>query len=414
MRVRRWALTLRPLPRAAGEGILAIVLLTPLSHSVEMKPIINGELLLGQYWYNGADSTLGGIASLTASPYLKFNDRWSVVPLYQGRYQGTKQVSDFTGGGTLFQDSQDHNLSVKGIRSFENGLKLKAITGYGIEWLRETRDEGWTKGLYDNKRLSAGTEAEWGWAENQFARLSYDYYRVHFPNYQSLESQAGSDLGRELAQPDVLDNQNHRFSLGGQTVLPGHGLLAITFSQTLRSFSDQKVVAPTGSLTADSRNDSIQSASLEGTWPVWGGERGRLLASLGYGWTHLLSDQNSYDASRTLFLGNYYAYVQQSLFNRWVFVSPSERPWTLQMAWSLSRQKYSDRLTQDNLGSYGTDKTRVDNAAVSLGFGYPLAKQFQLKGQVSLGWSDSNNTFTRVYQYHYHTASYLLGFSYAY
>jgi len=402
-----------------GSWVWAVLLFTPYSllptlHAVEIRPVISAELLMGQYWYNGADSSLGGVAGLSASPYMKFNDRWSVVPLYQGRYQGTKQVSDFTGGGTLFQDSQNHNVSVKGIRSFENGVKLKAITGYGIEWLRETRDEDWTKGLYDNKRLSMGTEAEWSWKENHFVRLGYDHYRIHFPNYQSLESQTDEALRRELAQPNVLDNNNHRFALGAQVGILSRGQLEMEISQTLRSFPDQQIVGASGGLTSTTRQDSILDASLQGIWPVWGGEAGRVMTGLGYSWTRLDSDQNSFYAAQPRPLPNFYDYTKHGISHRWIYASAHEVPWTLQLIGSAYRQSYADRPIQNSVGTYETDTTDVDSAQVAFGFGYPIARGFQLRGQVALGWSDSNNTYAQTYQYHYNTASYLLGFSYAY
>src|SRR4029077_8854269 len=156
--------------------------------AVDVKPVIDAQLLGGQNYFNGADSSFGGVASLSAAPYMQFNDRWSLVPLYAGNYRGTKQVTDLVGGGTLLQDSQDHTFSAKVIRSFSNGLKLKAVGGYGIELLRETKDEDWGKGLYDNRRLFGGTEAEWSWDKDRSVRLAYDNYSIRFPNYHSLES----------------------------------------------------------------------------------------------------------------------------------------------------------------------------------------------------------------------------------
>src|SRR5579871_471916 len=124
---------------------------------------------------------------------MKFNDQWSLVPFYIGSYNGTKQVTDLIGGGTLFQESQDHTGSLKLIRSFDNGLKLKAIGSYGAQFLRETTDESWGNGLYDNRRTSGGAEAEWSWAKDQSVRLAYDYYAIRFPNYTSLESQGDAE-----------------------------------------------------------------------------------------------------------------------------------------------------------------------------------------------------------------------------
>lgn len=381
--------------------------------AVEVKPVVNARLLGGQYYYNGADNAFGALASLVAAPYMKFNDRWSLVPLYSGNYRGTKQVADLLGGGTLFQDSQDHTVSTKLIRSFENGLKLKAVGGYGMEWLRETRDENWGTGLFDNRRLSAGTEAEYNFSQDQSIRLAYDYYKIRFPNYQSLESQQSASLGRELNQPDVLDNTNHVVSVGGQMLLPKNGLLELSASYTKRHYGDQHIVDLSGNLTGDTRHDTVQSAGLQGTWPLMANDQARLFSTLGYNWTRLFSNQNNYDASVTRLNPNYYAYVTQSITSQWTLLLGSA-PWTLRLNGTLARQKYSNRVVQDATGAYGTDQTRVDSASMGLTVSYPIAKGFEIEGTSAFGWNDSNNTYTRVYQYHYNTATYLMGFRYAY
>src|SRR6185312_5302999 len=105
--------------RKAVLMIAVVVVGMPLSgQAVEIKPVIDAQILGGQNFYNGADSSFGGVTSLTAAPYMQFNDKWSLVPLYAGNYRGTKQVTDLVGGGTLFEQSQDHTFSVKGIRTF--------------------------------------------------------------------------------------------------------------------------------------------------------------------------------------------------------------------------------------------------------------------------------------------------------
>jgi len=395
-------------------GLITTSPLPRLCHAVEVKPVINAQLLGGQYFYNDSDNSFGGLATLTASPYTKFNEQWSLVPLYSGQYKGTQQVQDLIGGGTLFEESQDHDFSLKGIRSFDNGLKIKAIGGYGVEWLRETKNESWTKGLYDNHRLSGGTEAEWSWAQDRFVRLAYDYYGVRFPNYQSLESQeTSSGLGRELAQPDVLNNGNHSLTLGGQCAIMGHGLFEWNANQTFRHFADQHVVVISGDLTGETRHDHLRSLSGTATWPVVTQEQWRLFGAFGYSWTQLLSDQNSYDAQQLVFRPTFYSYHTQTVQTRWTaLIGP--KPWSISMQALLSRQQYTNRPVQDAIGAYGTDKTRVDYATVMWELGYPIAKGFQLTLNASLGWNDSNNQYTALYQYHYHTASYLAGFTYAY
>lgn len=382
--------------------------------AVEVKPVVNAELLGGQNYFSGAESSFGGVASLVASPYTKFNDRWSLVPLYSGNYLGTQQVKDLVGGGTLFQDSQSHDVSLKAIRTFGDGLKLKAVTGYGTELLRETKDENWGQGLYDNRRFTMGTEAEWSWAKEQYVRLAYDYYAIRFPNYQSLSSQATADgQGRELDAPDVLDSHNHMVTLGGQFAMPAEGILETSFSNTWTSYGDQHIVDITGTLTPDTRTDRTETLTVQGTWPVYSGSSCKLLGSLAYIRTHLFSTQNHYDAEQTFFNPNYYAYLTHTLQTQWTLLA-GEAPWTIQWNGSISHQHYSDRLIQDSNGVYGSDITYVNYATTGLSVSYPIAKGFAVKASTDFGWNDSNNTDTLLYQYHYSTETYLFGFTYAY
>ena len=385
------------------------------AQAMELQPVFNAQLLGGQYYYNGQENSFGGNGTLVASPYMKLNDKWAIDPVYSGSYQGTKQVTDLVGGGTLFQDSQDHSVSTKIIRSFDNHIKVKAIGGYGMELLRETKDEDWGQGLYDHRRIYGGLEGEWSWSKERWVRMTYDYYVIHFPNYQYLESQQQAGLGRELAAPDVLNNHNHAFGLSTQLGLPARGLLALDWSYTLRSYGDQHVVDLSGDLIPDTRQDHIQAVSLNGTWPVYLQADYRIFTSILYKFTLLGSNQNHYDAGQTFFNSNYYAYTTHEIQNQWtLLMGDANDPIALTFNGTLSRQLYPDRLTQDSAGTYQTADTRVDSALVGLTFSYPIAKKFRLIATTYAGWDDSNNTYQAVYQYHYHTATYLMGFSYAY
>src|SRR5205823_6221279 len=126
----------------------------------------------------------------------------------------------------------------------------------------------------------------------------------------------------------------------------------------------------------------------------------------GYTRTHLFSNQNHYDASQTVFNSDYYAYLTHKLDTTWTILA-GQAPWTIQWNAALSRQHYSDRLVQDTSGVYGTGITHVDYATTGLTVSYPIAKGFSVKAMTGLGWNDSNNTYTKVYTYHYHTEMYL-------
>ena len=385
-----------------------------LAQAVEVQPVINAQLLGGQNFYNGKDSSIGAMASLSAAPYVKFNDDWSLSPLYSGSYQGTRQVEDLIGGGTLFQETQNHDISAKVIRSFDSGLKLKAIGGYGVQLLRETLDESWGNGLYDNRRASGGAEAEYEWDKDRFVRLSYDYYAIRFPNYTSLESQgATAGLGRELSAPDVLDTHNHALNLGTQVAVPGNGTLEATLGYTWENFTSEHLVDLSGELTPELRRDRQTTFSTQGTWPVLVRPGARLFGSLAYSLARVHSNQNHYDPQQLFFNPNYYSYLQQTLAMEWT-LAMGNNPWTLKLRNALTHQHYTDRLIQDANGIYGTDATNVNGAFTTLVFTYPIAKGFRLIADTEFGWNNSNNGDNSVYQYHYNTQTYLLGFSYAY
>jgi hypothetical protein len=384
------------------------------AYAIEVKPVVNAQLLGGQYFYNGSDNAFGAVTSLSAAPFLKFNEDWSLVPLYSGNYNGTQQVQDLIGGGTLFQEAQDHTGSLKLIRSFGDHWKVKGIGAYGAQFLRETKDESWGHGLYDNRRASGGIETEYSWDKERFVRFAYDYYAIRFPNYTSLESQGDAQgLGRELNAPDVLDTHNHALTLGSQIALPWNGFLEGTASYTWSHFGSEHVVDLAGQLTPEVRNDTIEALSLQGTWPIVLKSRWKLFSSLGYSWNHTLSNQNHYDAQQFFFNSNYYSYSTQSLQNQWTFAMGDD-PWTLAWNWSLTHQSYADRAVQDSAGLYGTDATHVNGFFTGFTFTYPIAKGFKLNALTQFGWNDSNNHDNAVYQYHYNTQAYLAGFSYAY
>jgi hypothetical protein len=271
--------------------------------------------------------------------------------------------------------------------------------------------------LYDNRRASGGAETEYSWDKERFVRLAYDYYAIRFPNYTSLESQGDAfSLGRELNAPDVLDTHNHALTLGTQVGLPGSGFLESTLSYTWSHFSSEHLVDLSGDLIPELRHDRIINFGLQGTWPVVVNPGWKVFSSLGYTWNHVFSNQNHYDAQQAAvspFNPNYYAYVTQTLQNQWT-LAVGDDPWTLVFNWSLTHQNYSDRLVQEADGAYGTGITQVNGAFTGLAFAYPIAQGFKVNAITQFGWSNSNNQDNQVYQYHYNTQTYLVGFSYAY
>lgn len=383
------------------------------AYAVELTPVYDVRFFGGQHFYDGDVSALSGNLFALISPAMKFNEKWSVVPTYMAGYQGTRDVQELAGGGTLFQDSTSQGLTVKGIYNATPSWKLKAAAGARYEFLRETKDENFGQGLFDYRKYTGGVESEYDFSQVQGARLAYDYYILDFPNYTSLESSQDSTLSRELAGKDTLNSDNSLFTLSGWTPLPGNvrGELAVYYN--LRSFDDQPVVAATGELTSEDRSDDMLAASGSLAWPFAFGEGLRFVSELGFGYGATDSNQHHYDARKTAFIKDYYDYTQFSVSPR-VVAALGEKPWLLTLGATYTKRQYDQRPIQDADGNYLSEKINVTDLTTSLGVSYPLAKNFKARAVTTLGWSDSNQKYEKVFRYNYKIANYMFGFSYEY
>ncbi|MCK4828829.1 hypothetical protein KA005_74580, partial [bacterium] len=170
-------------------ALLAHILLCAHAHSqTKIIPVANVSLLGGQYFLDGSAASFNGRAEAFISPLFKFSQAHELVPVYSGYYNGTQDIQELAGGGVLTRQRQSHALSVKHVysRGFD---KFKPRIFYSMAFTRETKDEKWGKGLFDHNTSGAGFEAEherhWGTITE-----SYDFYKVTYPNYNSLISQS--------------------------------------------------------------------------------------------------------------------------------------------------------------------------------------------------------------------------------
>jgi hypothetical protein len=138
-----------------------------------------------------------------------------------------------------------------------------------------------------------------------------------------------------------------------------------------------------------------------------------LALDLGLGWNANDSNQNHYDARKTAFQRDYYDYTQWSLSPR-LTVAVGERPWLIALGVGWQRRAYAERPTQDADGNYGGGTMDLSLVSTTLGLTYPLSKEFRLRMETTLSWSDSNTKYEKVFRSNYRMADYLVGFSYAY
>ncbi len=405
----------------------AVVLLAAAlpASAVEWTPVLNASMSGGQYFFQGQRSSLGGNAAVTAAGLVKLNERWSVLPMYNVSYRGTKGVDDGVAAGTLFQQQMDHATTVMGIRRLDNSTwRVKPSAGYKREFLKETRNEDWGKGLFDYEKISAGVELENVYKEPFSVRMGLDVFRVRFPNYESLESRSGVDpfgspLGRELASKHTLDTYNWQASVSGNRPWPFTDpkiVLSGSYSFLYKDFLDQRIVQVSGQFADIPRRDFMQSlgGSVSRPIPVHVFRSdGRLDLNMGLNLVLNLSNQNTFDATFARYFGDSYSYwtlgAGPGATLSW---GDKKAPTWASTSFRWTRQNYLGRLVQDAVGVYESAKQQHDRYAFSVAYGYPIAPKLTMTFRTNILWAASNHKYQKNYSYTYRAMSYLLGVAY--
>lgn len=413
-------------PQGGGLGrgkallaVLALLLLLPLlSSAYEITPYFNASLMGGQYFFGATEGTLSGNASVLTSASIKISPDLTLIPLYSGKYQGTKQVTDLVGGGTLFQELMDHRVAVKGIYSLNQSFKIKPELGFKREYLRETKDEKWGKGLFDYQRPGFSIEGEYTYQDPFSVRFGYDIYKISFLNYTSLESQIGAadgSMAREMAGADVLNSVNHSLYAAGNREMPWQSLGEASLIFTRRGYGEQKVVNETGQFKSDTRSDTVLAADLGWRFPrkALGG---KFVPGLTLAYARNNSSQNSYDAQRTKFIGDYYDYnrLRAGLDASLQIPLEEKKFWDVRLGFGWTRTGYSKRPVQDSTGLYGSDKIYLNEYIIGGAGSYPVAENFRWTASLQYGKQSSNMKYEKLYKYNFDVFAYLIGFTYEY
>lgn len=405
--------------------LVLLISIFPYSHIsclhavVKVIPVVDFQLMTGQYFYGGSADNLAGNMFFNITPAIKFSEKFSIIPGVSTRYKATKQTEDLIGGGTLFQDVLDSNASSRFVYSPLDSLKLKLNTSYKMQFRRETKDESITDGLFDYKKISYGFETEYAFGNGKkyLARLGADRFTVKFPNYESLESgdtSVTSGLSRELAGTNVLDTKNISSLLGGTAQLPYNITLDADYISIKKDFSDQPVVLLTGLLSSDQRKDKVDIGSLGLLAPVLQKEKIKIITACSGIYTINNSDQNHYDARKTVFIENYYDYTS-NYYNPAVTFLLGAKPYAVTASYGLEHKKYKDRPIQDKDGTYDLErKIWSETQNTTFSFTYPISEGFKLRATTTYLWERSNMGYEEIYKYKYNTANYLMGFSYEY
>ncbi len=396
-------------------GLLFLLTGSSASAKPQITPIINLEVYGGQTRFNGDKGSFYGNGSWSLAPVLSFGDKTTLIPSYSGLIRRTVMVQELVGGSLLTQSEQDHNFNLTAIHRINNSpWKAKARIGFKRELIRESNDEGWGDGLFDNDKTVAGFEFEREGGKVRSFRTGLEYFYLRYPNFQSLASQEfGTEIsgGKDVLDLDALD------WLTSVDLLPSKkNIISLSFLLSPRYYRDAKVVEDTGLFSDKKRRD----------WYYWAAGNAQHLfnpASLfktkfentvGF-YTSLAlnkSNQNNMDAAQTQFNRDYYSYTEWAAGPR--FNTKIADKWDVGFGYTFSQRLYANRPLQSKEGTYVSGKVNTEVQLYSFDLAYLLTKSFSINTSVAYQVAKSNQKYEKTYQYNYDSSHYFLGFSYSY
>lgn len=376
--------------------------------AAEFIPAARLDLLGGQFFFQGDNTSFNANADWSFTPGVKLTDRDLLIPIFTGQYRRTREVQELIGGGFLTQETLDNTAGLRWVRLLDRRWNLKSTLSYKNELLTESVSETLGNGLFDYHKFAGSLELERiGEGTARSFRQSLSAYAVRFYHYRALSAET-AELGSEVNAGDrVLDFNAYEYAAALDLLPTERTLVAFSVLGSLRPYRDQKVVTEAGTYLGRNRFDAyvVGAGSVRQALPAWG----PLEASLGLNasYARLESSQHNYDAQNTRFNPGYYDYGEISagpfLATRW------GKKFNTTASHSYSRRAYDHRPVQDASGTYGIDAIRLDTHTVNLSAAYLLGRGFSLLAQGTYRRSTSNMLYESAYRYNYWTANYYAG-----
>ena len=376
------------------------------------------DLMLGQYFYDGSAGSVNGYGNADVQLLRSLSNDWGFYLDGHSTYTGFKQVDELAGGGTLFQQSWDNYAGVKAVKRYDDGWSLKPRAGLRYEFFRETVGEAWGAGLYDFARYEAGLvwehktrltdEIPWTW------QLSYDLYYTHYPHFESLTSQFGTEQTAPNPGARILDTVTNQFGYRNEYDLPDFVSVWLFYSISFVTFTDQRVVEQEGQFLGTNRSDTDQTLNFGASkryndWQVLG--RVRPVAALNVTFADQISNQNDFNADPSVlkFTAAYYDYWETHL-NPSLTTTFLATKTVARVSADFAARYYTGRLAQNGDGSYTGNKLDQYTESVSFDASQPVWRDLEFKARAAWSNTSSNTTYEQTYVYNYHDFNYFAGF----
>lgn len=393
-----------------------------LSAQTKLVPIVNAQFLGGQSFFRSKNTAVTGNAAFQATPSVVFSEKSKLIPTLSSSYRGILTVEELAGGGFLIQEIWDSFLTVKWARQLgESAWSIKPKASGRLSFNNESKGENFGSGLFDYEKASGGFEVERKGEKLTSQIFEAAYYDVRFPNYKALTSkQFGSEIksGTKVLDFNALDGAySFEWAMSQKT------LSSLMLLGSFRNYPDQFIVNKTGVFETTKRKDTYLAgtASLRGVvgenlfdWRV------RTIGGLAVSHARLGSNQNSFDATRTVFIDGYYDYRETSVSPSLSFLLNENQ--RLGFSWTPARRKYPTRYAQDETGNHYNGvsgriaeiinlRTQTYAASYVWQFKETPWGKLSLIAQGAVRNARSNMRYEVAYRYNYNSANYFTGLS---
>lgn len=372
-----------------------------------LSPTFNLSAYGGKYYIDDTPSSIDLNINAIAMGTIIIDENNSIYSLYNGYYSGIEDLTELIGGDLLIKKKMSHTISLKYVFSKDFNY-IKPRISYTINYLKESKDESFGNGLFDYNSYSAGIELEQERPDATY-KESFDFFNVSYPNYASLvfKSQTIIDTTtyKELsinAGKDVLNSRNYRSGFS-YTIFPQDIILTPSLYFTYKDYYDQSIIDETGGFRSNKRRDLLSEFSINL-------ERANKNNSLNilFNISYLKSNQNSYDASRTKYIDDYYSYFSFDITPNFNLNFKNERG-SFSYSFTYTRLNYIKRPAQDESGNYLNSKIYQNFYTSVITLKYKILKDLYTKAIYSYQDVNSNMKYEAGYRYNYSSHNFMLG-----
>lgn len=339
-----------------------------------------------------------------------FNDRWSLLGLYELNYQGPGATSESKEGANFQEQYQDHTIIVKPSYLFNEKWALGGRIGYVLQLSKTGSTEGWAKGVYNYYGLTAGFEGK-----TKIANISltpgYLFNQNLYPNYTDLISY----VQKTEAQPEA-DHYRHKFYVDVAFPILKSLSISASINDTIKAYVNQGIIMENGvEDTSVRQTDNIIGGSADLTYQPLK----NLSLEVKQEFEINVSNQNDLtfnptnpaDTTTVRFNPDYYSYTFYEISPIITYAFPNGISYTISYLWNI--KNYNTRVARDSKGKWLADKEYDIIRQLDTGFSFPMGK-FALGISYTYLDAVSNMGYEQYYRYNYTAHTIKLSYSFEY